>query len=143
VTVLIRIGQKRGYYGGAAFIEPIRLDCAVGKISPGDWSEIDGLLSYSGAALYRKTVSIPAARKVMLDLGEVVSSSEVRVNGKLAGIRVSPPWTLDITRFVKKGANKIEILVCNTLGNHYTTVPTQYRGRTTSGLLGPVKLKLE
>ena len=82
---------------------------------------------------------IPRRQAVMLDLGDVVASAEVRVNGQFAGIKVSPPWTLDITKFVKPGANRIEVLVCNTLANHYTTVPTQYRGPTVSGLLGPVQ----
>ena len=79
----------------------------------------------------------------VLDLGDVVASAEVRVNGQPAGVSVSPPWTFDITTFVKPGENRIEVLVCNTLANHYTTVPTQYRGMTTSGLLGPVTLNLQ
>ncbi|MEI7899829.1 MAG: hypothetical protein WCK89_06220 [bacterium] len=70
-------------------------------------------------------------------------SAEVRVNGQPAGIRVSPPWRFDITSLVKPGENRIEILVRNTLANHYTTVPTQYRGKTTAGLLGPVTLNLQ
>ena len=65
------------------------------------------------------------------------------MNGKLAGIKVSPPWDLDISAFVKPGENRIEILVSNTLANHYMTIPTHYRGQTTSGLLGPVKLLVE
>ena len=143
VTVLLRIEQERGCYGGAAFPDPIRLDCGPGLISLGDWSENEGLLSYSGGAWYRKTVEIPEACWVMLDLGTVVSSVEVRVNGRLAGIKVAAPWKLDITAFVKPGKNRIEVLVCNTLANHFTSVPTGYRGDTRSGLLGPVTLEWE
>ena len=138
VPVLLRIEQERGCYGGAAIPEPIKLDCAPGRIVPGDWAKIDGLASYSGGAWYRKTLTIPAAKEVVLDLGDVVSSADVRVNGKPAGIRVSPPWKFDITKLVKPGENRIEVLVCNTLANHYLTVPTGYRGQPTSGLLGPV-----
>ena len=58
-----------------------------------------------------------------------------------AGVRVSPPWRFDITKLVTSGENRVEVLVCNTLANHYTTVPTHYRGDTTSGLLGPVTLQ--
>jgi hypothetical protein len=140
VNVLLRIEQERGCYAGAALTEFIKLDCGPGRMALGDWSKNDGLLSYSGGAWYRKTVDIPAAKEVTLDLGDVVASAEVRVNGSLAGVKVSPPWTVDISRFVKPGGNRIEVLVCNTLANHYTTVPTRYRGPTTSGLLGPVKL---
>lgn len=140
VTVLLRIEQERGCYGGAAFAGPIKLACRAGEFSPGDWASNDGLLSYSGGAWYRKTATLPAARTAILNLGEVAASAEVRVNGKPAGIKVAPPWTLDITKLVKPGGNRFEILVCNTLANQYTTVPTRYRGSTVSGLLGPVTL---
>jgi len=139
--VLMRIEQARGFYAGAAFPEPIQLECAPGRMAAGDWSGIEGLLSYSGGAWYRKSVEIPAAKEVVLDLGNVAASAEVLVNGKKAGVRVAPPWRFDISGLVKPGKNWIEVLVCNTLANHYTTVPTQYRGSTTSGLLGPVRLE--
>jgi hypothetical protein len=111
----------------------------------GDWSEIDGLKAYSGGALYRKTISIAPddiKNKVEIDLGDVVSSAELRVNGKSAGIRLSPPWKFDITPFAQSGDNKVEVIVYNTLANNYTTIPTRYRGAITSGLIGPVTLKI-
>jgi hypothetical protein len=141
VTVLLRIDQDCGCYGGAALPEYIQLDCGVGQIALGDWSTNEGLLSYSGGAWYRKTVAIPAARQVTLRLGDVHASAEMHVNGRLAGVKVAPPWTFDISGPVQPGKNRIEILVCNTLANHYTTVPTHYRGNTTSGLLGPVQIE--
>ena len=142
VRVALRIEQPRGSYGGAALPEPIALHCAQGTITLGDWSQIDGLRSYSGGAWYRKTVILPAAEQVVLNLGNVVASAEVRVNGKPAGTRVAPPWTVDISNLVKPGENRLEVLVYNTLANHYTTIPTQYRGSTLSGLLGPVQLEM-
>jgi hypothetical protein len=143
VMVWLRIEQERGCYAGAALPEPIKLECGPGQMALGDWAKIDGLLSYSGGAWYRKTANIAEARQVLLNLGNLVASAEVRVNGQRAGIRVAPPWTLDITTLVKPGENQIEVLVCNTLANHYTTVPTRYRGSTVSGLLGPVTLEVK
>jgi hypothetical protein len=143
VQVLLRIEQERGFYAGAALPNYIQLDCGTGQIELGDWSKNEGLASYSGGAWYRKTLALPAAKRVILDLGSVAASAEVRVNGKLAGVRVAPPWTLDISSLVKEGENRIEVLVCNTLANHYCTVPTNYRGSPVSGLLGPVKIVLE
>jgi hypothetical protein len=140
VVVAIRVEQARGNYGGAALSDRILLDCGPGRIALGDWSRIDGLASYSGGAWYRKTVSLPPASRVVLDLGDVVATAEVRVNGKPAGLKVAPPWTLDISELAKPGANRIDVLVYNTLANHYSTIPTRYRGRPTSGLLGPVTL---
>ncbi len=144
ITVAIRVAQQRGHYGGAALPEPIRLECGPGAFAPGDWSENDGLASYSGGASYRRTVALTteqARGQVVLDLGRVVASAEVRVNGRRAGIRVAPPWTVDVSPLVRPGDNRIEVLVYNTLANHYSTIPTRYRGSAVSGLLGPVSLQ--
>jgi hypothetical protein len=141
--VALRIEPPRGSYGGEAIPEPIQLECGIGTAALGDWSQGSTLECYSGGAWYRKSVNLspaPSGSRVVLDLGEVVATAEVRVNGRQAGIRVAPPWKLDITECVKAGENRIEILVYNTLANHYLTVPTKYRGNPKSGLLGPVRL---
>jgi hypothetical protein len=75
-----------------------------------------------------------------LDLGDLVSSAEVWVNGRSAGIRVSPPWRYSLSGLVKPGENVMEIVVQNTLANHYLTIPSRYRGSPRSGLFGPVRL---
>ncbi len=142
-VVALRIQQNRGDYGGAALDDYIRLDCGPGRLALGDWAKIGMLETYSGGAWYRKSISLAANQlegRVTLDLGNVVASADVRVNGKPAGIKVAPPWTLEITDLVKAGENRIEVLVRNTLANHYVTIPTHYRGQTVSGLLGPALL---
>jgi hypothetical protein len=144
--VTLRIDPQPGHYAGAALSEPIRLECRPGVILLGDWSQIDGLSSYSGGAWYRQSVHLlpeELTGTVILDLGEVVSSAEVRVNGHLAGVRVAPAWQFDITPWIVAGWNRIEILVYNTLANHYTTIPTRYRGSTKSGLIGPANLVIQ
>ncbi len=143
VVVALRVEQARGDYGGAAFNDYLRLDCGVGELAAGDWSKRGVLATYSGGAWYRRTIRLTAeqvAGSVTLDLGAVAASAEVIVNGEPAGIRVAPPWRLDISSLVRAGDNHLEILVCNTLANHWVTIPTHYRGSTTSGLLGPVRL---
>ncbi len=145
VVVALRVEQQRGDYGGAAFTDFIRLECDAGELSPGDWSKAGVLETYSGGAWYRRTVPLTAQQAsgvVMLDLGQVAASAEVLVNGKPAGIKVAPPWRLELSSLVTAGDNRLEILVCNTLANHYVTIPTHYRGSTVSGLLGPVRLEI-
>lgn len=66
---------------------------------------------------------------MILDLGEVNASCEVKVNGREAGIVMSPPYTVDISKQAQTGDNKIEVLVYSTLSYHYQTIPTPYRGR--------------
>jgi hypothetical protein len=146
VTVAIRVAQERGHSGGAAIPDPIRLECRPGTFAAGDWSQNDGLASYSGGAWYRRSVTLTAEQaqgRVVLDLGRVVASAEVHVNGRTAGVKVAPPWTLDVSTHVRPGENRIEVLVYNTLANHYSTIPTRYRGSPVSGLLGPVRLRLD
>jgi hypothetical protein len=81
-----------------------------------------------------------ATGDVQLDLGRVSATAEVHINGEKVGVRVAPPWRLNVTGFFKPGQNVLEILVFNTLSNHYQTIPSRYRGSPVSGLLGPVKL---
>jgi hypothetical protein len=143
--IVLKIDYQPGYRGMAAIPEFIRQTCGTGIIALGDWSEIDGLRAYSGGALYRKMISISAddlKNKLEIDLGDLVSSAELVVNGKSAGIRLSPPWKFDITPLAKPGENKVEVLIYNTLANNYTTIPTRYRGSIKSGLMGPVQLKI-
>ena len=144
-VVAIRLTPKTGFAGAAAIPEPIKLDCGPGLAPLGDWSKAGVLENYSGGAWYRRTVTLTpdqAAGQVAIDLGDVVATAEVRVNGKTAGVRVAPPWRVDATGLVKPGENRIEILVFNTLANHYLTIPTHYRGELTSGLIGPVTMEI-
>lgn len=144
VDVALRIEQEPGRYAGAAIPEPIALDCGRGLASLGDWSEWGALADYSGGAWYRKTIALSPEQvrgRVRLQLGHVAATAEVHINGRLAGIRVAPPWAVDNSEFVRPGDNRVEILVYNTLANHYGTIPTRYRGSLVSGLLGPVRME--
>ena len=145
-AVAFRIEQERGYYGGSALPEPITLECGSGIMAAGDWSQAGVLQSYSGGAWYRKTVDLTPQQiryKVLLNMAEVVATAQVHINGRLAGIRVAPPWKVDVSEFVKPGLNRVEILIYNTLANHYLTIPTRYRGSLRSGLIGPVSIEFE
>jgi len=143
--VVIIIEYKPGYCGGAAIPQYFRQKCGKGEISLGDWSNTGGMKSYSGGAWYRKTIAFEAddlKNKIEIDLGDLVSSAELFVNGKSAGIRLALPWTFDISGYVKEGKNDIEVLIYNTLANNYTAIPTRYQGSTKSGLIGPVKVRI-
>jgi hypothetical protein len=76
---------------------------------------------FSGTATYRKQVAIAAAslqnRRTVLDLGLLNDIAQVRVNGKDAGVLWYPPYTADITDWLKAGDNQLEIVVTNTWAN--------------------------
>ncbi len=143
-SVAVRVEQDRGAYGGAALPEPVLLECGPGLAEAGDWSQGSVLENYSGGAWYRKTMRLnreQAGAGILLDLGDVVATAEVRVNGKTAAVLVCPPWKADLTGLARAGENRLEVLVYNTLANHYLTIPSRYKSETLrSGLLGPVKL---
>jgi len=144
-NVVVEIGYQPGYSGAGAIPDYMRQTCGRGEIDLGDWSKTGGLKSYSGGAWYRKTISIDEEAikdDLQIDLGDLVSSAQLFVNGKNAGIRLAPPWTFDITGLAEKGSNDIEVLIYNTLSNHYTSIPTRYRGSIRAGLTGPVRLQI-
>ena len=143
-VVALRITPKTGFSGGTVIPEPVVVETdGQGVMALGDWSQMGILTNYSGGARYTTRFTLTkeeAKAKVTLDLGRVVATAEIHVNGKKVGVRVAPPWRVDVTGLLKRGENTIEVLVYNTLANHYQTSPSPYRGTPISGLLGPVRL---
>lgn len=102
----------------------------------GSWTD-QGLPEYSGSAVYSISFDLDARytdRPLLLDLGTVRETAEIRVNGQPAGVRLWRPYTLDIGPLVHEGANQLEVVVTNTLANRFRNNPLE------SGLLGPIKL---
>jgi hypothetical protein len=145
-TVAVRLEQLPGLSGGAAIPEPVVFACEKGQIELGNLDKNESLRTWSGGMWYRKTISLTKeqadSKNVLLDLGRVVASAEVIINGKQVGIKAMSPWEFDVSGKLLEGKNQIEILVYNTLGNHFLTTPSQYIGRTDSGLMGPVSLEI-
>ena len=142
-VVALRLLPKTGYGGGSAIAEPITIETdGQGAMPLGDWSKQGVLKNYSGGIRYSKTVQLGRDEVdgiSELDLGNVVATAEVWINGRKVGVRVAPPWKLDVSGFLKEGQNELEVLVYNTLANHYQTIPSLYRGDPVSGLMGPVR----
>lgn len=142
--VSVALTEERGYAGGAAIDGPVKLVCGRGLYTVGDWCRNDALRTYSGAAWYATdfTLDEKPAGRVVLDLGDVVATARVLVNGHEAGLRLMPPWRFDVTEWVKPGKNRIEVRVCNTTANVFLSSPTAYRGDTKAGILGPVRIEV-
>lgn len=102
------------------------------------WHEL-GLAGYSGAGTYYTTFQQRRAlredERLILDLGMVLETAEVQVNGVSFGPLAWPPYEVDITRAVREGRNEVVVIVANTLANE---MEGQERP---SGLLGPVELR--
>jgi hypothetical protein len=144
VIALRIIPETPGITGGSLIPEPVMIETDGRGVMPvGDWSTFGILNNYSGGVRYAthlKMDALDAGNRAVMDLGHVAGTAEIFVNGQSAGVRVAAPWKQDVTPYLKKGDNLIEVLVYNTLANHYQTIPSRYRGNPVSGLTGPVKM---
>jgi hypothetical protein len=125
-----------------------------------DWTTRpeEGIKYYSGSATYQlefELAEIPVGQ-CMLDLGKVHDLATVRLNGKDLGTIWTAPWTVDISKAIKTGANTLEITVTNPWNNRLVgdrKLPVEKRLTSTSfeavsattpllpaGLLGPVSI---
>lgn len=143
-VVALRVVPDAGMSGGAAIPEPVIVETdGSGVMAPGDWSKVGILNNYSGGVRYKTAFTMTREDvhgKVVLDLGNVAATAEIHLNGNKVAVLVAPPWKTDVTDLLKCGENKLEVLVYNTLANHYQTIPSHYRGAPLSGLIGPVRL---
>ncbi len=85
----------------------------------------DGIRYYSGSATYRKTFTYTPTKgnqsglepTVYLDLGKVAIMAEVQLNGKKLGLLWNPPFRINISDYIRKGENHLEIRVVNLIIN--------------------------
>lgn len=127
-----------------------------------DWSisEDARIRHFSGNATYKTTVSldeIPSGKELYLDLGKVMVMAKVKLNGNYVGGVWTMPYRLNISDYVQKGENTLEVEVVNNWMNRligdqklpeneretWTNV-NPWRADSplqTSGLLGPVEVQ--
>lgn len=122
-------------------------------------SPISDIRYFSGTAVYTKTFRMPKKSKKLhyeLNLGEVDCMAVVTLNGNGIGTLWKTPYTIDITRELRKGMNELQIKVVNLWPNRiigdlqpgvkkkYTWCSYNAYEATSplfpSGLLGPVKI---
>ncbi|MBR1548629.1 MAG: glycosyl hydrolase family 2 [Prevotella sp.] len=100
--------------GGPA--EPVTFD------QLGDWTKHSDprIRYYSGTAICRSTLSLDKKDRqatYRLRLPLLNSAAEVIVNGRSAGTVWCSPWSIDITKLLRKGKNLLELRIGNTLWN--------------------------
>jgi hypothetical protein len=126
-----------------------------------DWTQInDNELKYfSGTATYTTDFNldtIPSNIKVFLNVGKANILANIKINGIDAGGIWTAPWQIDVTDYLRKGKNLLEIEVTNlwvnqligdsrnSIENKKTwTLLNTYDSNgdlSPSGLVGPVKL---
>lgn len=120
---------------------------------------------FSGTARYKTTLEVPPdylgpGIVVHLDLGEVADVAEISLNGKSLGILWNAPYRLNVSPWLKEGANVLEVRLTNLWHNRivgdlrapaagvhaHTNIKHKFRADMMllpSGLLGPVVLRPE
>jgi beta-phosphoglucomutase len=104
-------------------------------------SESRSLPDFSGTFRYQtKFKWTDAITPVWLDLGEAYETTEVWVNDRPAGIRLCPPYQMEISGLLQPGVNKLTVDVTNTLVKSTPDFFSRFAHQEPSGLLGPVRL---
>jgi hypothetical protein len=85
---------------------------------------------YSGRGVYRRRFSLPEAflpgkdgQRIFLEPESCDDVLEVFVNSRPAGVRLWPPYTIEITGLLQPGDNTLELHAANTLINLLEATP--------------------
>jgi hypothetical protein len=117
-----------------------------------DLKDMPDFVSFAGTAVYRNTINIENIRNVILNLGKVYGTAELRVNGKKCGVKWYGRRIFDITGFLKPGINQIEVVVTTSMGNYmksltdnpiaqyWTNEKNKIQPLQSMGLIGPVTM---
>ncbi|WP_139958314.1 glycosyl hydrolase [Flavicella sediminum] len=114
---------------------------------------------YSGTVSYTKNIVVEnIAKRSTIDLGQVENIAELFCNGKKVGVRWASPYIFELSDYLRKGDNLLEVKVTNTWRNQliydHTRAKDQKKTWTTngpkkgesklekSGLIGPVVLNM-
>ena len=100
---------------GAEEIEIRRCKGKACRAEPGEWAPFLGA-DFSGDAVYSCTFTTER-RSLWLDLGEVCFCASVKLNGRGLGSLFRSPFRFDLTPALKRGRNRLEVTVSNTLAN--------------------------
>lgn len=112
-----------------------------------------GTVTYTTVFDYQPPVQ---SGETWLDLGQVHDIAKVKINGQLVGTRLAAPFAFNVSKYLLKGNNQLQVEVTNTWRNQlifdgtrpenqkktWTTFPPSADNATLtpSGLIGPVKL---
>jgi hypothetical protein len=99
------------------------------SLGPAPWTN-QGYPFYSGRGVYRRRFSLPEAflpgedgRRIFLEPASGDDVLEIFVNGRPAGVRLWPPYTVEITGLLQPGENTLELRAANTLVNLLEATP--------------------
>ncbi|HOO99777.1 MAG TPA: glycosyl hydrolase [Bacteroidales bacterium] len=117
-----------------------------------DLKDLSDVVSFAGTVIYRNTINASDKGKVILNLGKVYGTSELKVNGRSCGVKWYGRRIFDISDLVRTGKNDIEVEVTTSMGNYmksltdnpiaqyWTNEKNKVQPLQSMGLIGPVTI---
>ncbi|WP_235941652.1 glycosyl hydrolase [Cyclobacterium roseum] len=101
--------------GGPTLPEAQQLE----EVQPWTKLENEEVLHFSGQALYETKLDLNLSQgaKYVLNLGKVLESARVWINGQEVGFAFGIPFKLDVSDYLQNGTNEIKIEVANLMAN--------------------------
>jgi hypothetical protein len=115
-----------------------------------DLKELPDYVSFSGTVIYRNTLECSDTKGIVLNLGRVFGTSELKVNGTGCGVKWYGRRIWEIGDYLHHGKNDIEIAVTTSMGNYmksltgnpiaqyWTNAGNKNQPLQSMGLTGPV-----
>jgi hypothetical protein len=147
-TATLRFRPSSGRRGGALLDGPVTVSTTrvIAPLLP--WESL-GLGAMGGEVSYRTSIAVPSFtddERVILNLGQVRGTVEVRVGAIRAGSLFAGPWLADLTEAVIAGERaQVEVIVRGTLAPYLDVAsPTSAiaAGQKVAGLIGPVSVEV-
>ncbi len=104
-----------------------------------DISAPDKYPEFSGTVRYESTFTANYSFDV-IDLGQVGEVAEVWLNDKYLGARINSPYKFSMKDAIKKGENKLRVVVTSSLGHRRRDWLSSYMQISPTGILGDISL---
>ena len=115
-----------------------------------DLKELPEFVSFSGTVTYRNSLACENPEGMLLNLGKVYGTSELRINGESCGVKWYGRRIFSIGKHLKRGTNLVEVIVTTSMGNYmksltdnpiaqyWTNAGTKNQPLQSMGMTGPV-----
>jgi len=115
-----------------------------------DLKDLPEFVHFSGTVTYRTTLECNAPDEMILNLGKVYGTSELKINGVSCGVKWYGRRIFNIEKYLKTGMNTVEVVVTTSMGNYmksltdnpiaqyWTNAGTKNQPLQPMGMTGPV-----
>ncbi|MDM8004293.1 MAG: glycosyl hydrolase [Bacteroidota bacterium] len=115
-----------------------------------DLKDMPEYVSFSGTVIYRNRLECADPEGMMINLGKVYGTSELKINGESCGVKWYGRRIFSIGKYLKTGMNSIEVTVATSMGNYmksltdnpiaqyWTNAGTKNQPLQSMGMTGPV-----